>query len=503
MTRRTIWAGSGWAVLMLLAASLWLMPALAAGASMLTVSQGSVTIETGRTAKLLLSTENAPAGGHIVVDAEPGISWSVDPKGAGEWVLSVSPDARLTSDGTLTVRLLSKTNQRLARTLVKVSPKALPAPDAVAQAALLLDGASVAEGTTSGGFLAITNKSERALAVRQIRSLGSNGISVKFDKPPSLILPRQTIVYPFTITVARGRVPRTGTHQLVLEVSITSTLEQGEAQVAGKAAGAPGWDARILVSKEIELTVPGLSELQGALQIPSLLLLPGILAVIAFSAVLELAKPRPLGENPLSRLSIALSPGLWVLVIIISFVIGAAYVLMTGRNILYGFGIQDIVELWFASLVFGGLAGWRAYHVEKGRQRAAAAPRFAADLSPEEFLRQLSGQGEPLRRKARVEGEQLLFDLGPAAAARELWACGAIAMRAIGPRDDQMMAAIRDDANDALRMAAIVQYAAQGKLELRWAPFFAGGVRIAEPQIVSANLFKGHLRDDVIVQEAA
>jgi hypothetical protein len=326
---------------------------------------------------------------------------------------------------------------------------------------------------------------------------------VKIEGSPPLILPRQTIVHPFEITVARGRVPRAGIHQLALEVSITSTLEPGEAKIAGKAAGTPGWEARILASKEIELTVPGLSELQGALQIPSLLLLPGIIAVIAFSAVLELTKPRPLGENPLSRLSIALSPGLWVLIIIVSFAIGTAYAVATGRNILYGFGIRDIIRLWSASLVLGGLVGWYAYYREKKRQRAAAAPRFARGLPPEAFLKQLIEKKEPLRRRVRVQGEQLLFDLGPADAPRELWACGAIAMRAVGPWDDQMMAAIRDDAGDAVRMAAIIDYAAQRKLELRWMPFLADGVRIAEPQIVSTNLFKGNLRDDVIVQEAA
>ena len=488
-------------MLVIIAAWLCLLPMHAASAPTLTVSQQEVTVETGRTAQLLLSTGAMPEGAYIFIDGDPGILWALRKKGASEWVLWVGPQARLTSDATLTIQLLSRKHQRLAFTQVKITPKALPSPDAVVQVALLLDGGGLVEGRKSRAYLTVTNKSEQVIALRRIDPVGADGLHVTIDPGPALIRPRETAVRPLTVEVANGRVPRTGTHLLAVSVTVTTNLEPGEARKAAASAGAPGWEARILATKEIEVTVPGLSELQGVLQIPTLLLLPGLLAMIAYTAALDVAKPRPPGENPLGRLSVALSPGVWVVMIMISAVVGIAYALLAGRNILYGFGIRDVVWLWMISLLLGGLAGGNAYRKEKARQRASGAPRFAAALEPEPFLRQLLAEKEPLRRRVRVLGEQLLFDLGPGDADNVRWACGSIVMRPIQPHDPQMFQAIRSATDDARRIAAVSTFVEQGSLVLEWKPFLLGDVEVKAPQIVSGDLFTGVLREDSVLLE--
>ncbi|WP_160296782.1 hypothetical protein [Sphingomonas sp. ERG5] len=482
-------------------ALLFLLPASAVANPTLSVSQPGVTVETGRLTSVLLSVDAMPAKAYLYVDGDPGIAWSLRPAAPSQWVLRVGPKATLTADATLTIQLLDAGNKPIAVTQVKVTPKALPAPDSVAALTLMLDGGGLVEGLKSRAYLVVTNKSEHAIALRRVDPVASDGIVVTIDAASPLIMPRETVVQPMTIEVERGRVPRTGTHQLAVRATLTTDLTPAEARLARGSIGAPRWEARVVASKEVELTVPGLSELQGILQIPTLLLLPGLLAMIAFTALLDLAKPRPVGENPLSRLTIALSPGVWVIMIMVSAVIDAAYALLAGRDILFGFGLRDLATLWFASLIVGGLVGWRAYCVEIARQRAAAAPRFANGITPSVFLQQMAREGEPIRRRARLLGEQLLFDLGAVDAANQLWACGVIVMRPTATGGSQVLDAVRSAADDAARIVVVVGLVQQGKLTLEWRPFIVGAVRVAEPQIVSTDLFVDVLRDDTILQE--
>lgn len=502
MTNRIRMVRSVWLAVLLLVLEVCSFSGRAAAAPALSVSQASVTVETGRTAQLLIAADALPAGARLAVSGEPGIAWSLRPDGPARWILVIRAEPRLTNEATMTVQLIGPSGERFAAAQVKVTPKPLPAADAMVQASLLLDGGELVEGKDSRGYLAITNKSEQALAVRDIVPLASDEIGMTVGPGPTLVRPRATIVRPITIGVARGGgVPRTGQHLLALDLAITTSLSPDEAKLAGRTAGAGDWSAHLLVSKEIGLSVPGLSDLQGVLQIPTLLLLPGLLAIIAFNAFLEFARPRPAGENPLSRLAIIVSPGLWVAVIMISGAIGGLYALIAQRDILYGFGIRDLVWLWFVSLALGGLAGWWAYCREKKRQKAAAAPRFAPAIAPDAFLREMVSQGEPLKRRARLLSEQFLFDLGPGNAANELWACGAIGMRAASPPDPAVLAAMRSTDPDTTRVPVILDYAAKGILTLSWQPFIAGATRVAAPQIVSTDLFVGVLAQGDILQE--
>lgn len=482
-------------------ALLFLFPVSASANPTLSVSQPSVTIETGRLTSVLLSVDTLPAKAYLYIDGDPGIAWSLRQAAPSQWVLRVGPTARLTADATLIIQLLGAGNKRIAVTQVKVTPKALPTPESVASLALMLDGGGLVEGLKSRAYLVVTNKSEHAIALRRVDPIASDGIVVTIDAASALIMPRETLVQPMTIEVERGRVPRTGTHQLAVRATLTTDLSPTEARLARGSIGAPGWEARVVASKEVDLTVPGLSELQGILQIPTLLLLPGLLAIIAFTALLDLAKPRPAGENPLSRLTIALSPGVWVVMIMISAVIDAGYAFAAGRDILYGFGLRDVAALWFVSLIVGGLAGWCAYKMEIARQRAAAAPRFAKGITPSVFLQQMARDGEPLRRRARLLGEQLLFDLGAVDAPNQLWACGVIVMRPTAAGGSQVLDAVRSAVDDAARIVIVVGLVQQGKLSLEWRPFILGAVRVAQPQIVSTDLFVDVLRDDTILQE--
>ncbi|MDB5577716.1 MAG: hypothetical protein JWR80_2892 [Bradyrhizobium sp.] len=473
-----------------------------ASPSELTLSQSSVTIETGSSTSVLISVRDPSHGTHLRFDGDPGIKAAIKAQGAGHWLVSLSTDARLTSEGLLTIELRDRANKTVAITQLKVVAKARPLAETFVQAAILLDGDTLVEGPKLQGFLTITNRGEQALSIGQLRPVAPKEICLDLGPAPGLIMPRQTIVRPFTVSVLDDTASPPGKHMIGVAIPVTSDLNADEARRATNAIGPRGWSGEVVATKDLTLTVPGVSALEGVLQIPSLLLLPGLLAVASFSAILNAAKPRVIGEDPLSRLAILLSPGLWIVMILISGAIGLLYVLISGRNILYAYALRDLVWLSFPAIVIGGLVGWGAYAREKRRQANAAAPRFAAGLSPIALLGQLTKEGTPWRLPAKLVDTSQLFALEPVAGGQQVWACGRIDWRFAGTHDNQVATKVRQ-AVVAQDVKALADHQTNGEITLTFAAFHTNAASVTSPRLVSSDLFKGTMTEDALVQEAS
>jgi hypothetical protein len=490
---RTAW----WAILLLMAGLFPAASGTAAGAG-ISLSQSNVTLEAGSSTTLLVTAGAAPRGSYLRFYADAGIEARVQGQGPRYWIVAVRTDSG-PSEGLLTVQLLSR-GQSLGFAQARVVSRPRPPPEAVAQASLILDGDSLVEGRDLLAFLTVANRSEQVLKVGALRPLAPRGIEL-LPSAQGPILPRSTLVIPVRIAVSGEAALAPGKHVVGFVIPLAAEKPMRQPPKAAGADSPLPWSGDLVATKEVVLSVPGMSAVEGVLQIPSLLLLPGLLAALTFAAALNRGKPRPPGEDPFSRLSVVLSPGLWVLMIIISGTIGLVYFWLTGRNILYAYSLRDVVCLSAASILAGGVAGGIAAAIEKARVARAAAPRFAKELSPLNLLVQLEREGKPLRMWSRRSQGVQIFDLGPGSSAEEAWACGGIEYRSAAQSDGSVTQGIRSAVAQG-KMDQIIRYAREGKVLLAWREFADGRVRVQAPQLVSRDLFKPPLVEDSLVQEA-
>lgn len=467
----------------------------------LRASQDSVAVEVGSPTTIAVVANPMPAGAMLEPSADRGVHATAQSRGAGHWLVSVSVDAGLAGEGLLTLELRGRSHRTLAAAQVRVIARPRPTGDALAQATLILDGDELIEGDKIQGLLAVANRSGQALRVGMPRAIGAPGMKFVIQRLPGLVLPDRTLVAPLTVQASGSYPTAAGKHVVGLVVPVTSDLGPADAVVAGASAGRPDLRAEMLAIKELNLTIPGVSAVTGVLQVPSLLLLPGMLAIATFFAIWGWARPRPVGEDPLNRLALVLSPALWIGMIMLSGGIGVVYWLISGRNVLYAYGLRDVIWLWFGSIAVAGLVGWIAYCREKRRQARAAAPRFAPGAEPIDVLAQVACEGRPWRMRSKQAAGAQLFDLGAAPESDRIWACGRIAYRFAGQADTAAMTAVRDAVTRG-DIHALRRRLAAGEITLTFVPFQADGIRIGSPLLVSPDLFNGNTPEDDLMQEA-
>jgi hypothetical protein len=468
----------------------------------LTLSQDSVTVEVGSSTKVLATAAVSLAGGHLRLSPDPGIRATLLSQGARQWVIGIEVHAPLTNEGLVTVELLDRKGLSTAAVQLKVVPKARPATETMAQAVLVLDGDDVVEGRSLEAFVTVTNRSDQNLAVGKLRPIVPAGIAIEIGTPLlGLIGPRQVGVQPITIKMADDASWSPGKHVVGIAVPLHSPPSPDSTKPTTAAATPAGWSGELIATQNVTLTVPGVSALEGVLQVPSLLLLPGLLAVVAFSAILDFAKPRPLGEDPLNRLAIVFSPGLWVLMILVSAAIGFVYAWVSGREILYVYAMRDLVWLSAIALSIGGLVGIGALVRERRLLARAAAPRFPPDLEPLALLAQLVRENQVWRLTAKQQSDAQLFLLGPGPDPKRVWACARIDCRFAPPHDPTIMGKVRQ-AIQAQNLDDMREQTEAQHISLSYSLFVAGAVQISAPQLVAASFFKEPVHDAFLVQEA-
>jgi hypothetical protein len=199
-------------------------------------------------------------------------------------------------------------------------------------------------------FLVINNKSNLPIRLGQITAAGPSFISGTADMsalPKNAdgcvqIEARDSGYVPVSIKVTDT--VRPGKHLLIFTVPI----EWGVDEHLRK--------ANVIAQQQFDVGILGESELLTALGLPSFLILPGFLMIVAF----RLVSKRSVGDE--SMLKNATNPALWIVAISLSGVMAYVYPYGTkllfgvSRNYLIGYGLVDIINVWLVSILIGLLA---------------------------------------------------------------------------------------------------------------------------------------------------
>jgi hypothetical protein len=148
--------------------------------------------------------------------------------------------------------------------------------------------------------------------------------------------------FPFTVSAMERVKP--GKQLLIFDVQITTALEKRD----------------VLITREVNVGILGESEMHELLGVPSLLFMPGFLAVSFFIMLWRWNAPMSEdGTKPFPPFT-EKDSSFWIVSILISLVI--AFVCMKWRGDFFSFyGLNDLMKVWFGSIILGVLAYWVYY----------------------------------------------------------------------------------------------------------------------------------------------
>jgi hypothetical protein len=160
------------------------------------------------------------------------------------------------------------------------------------------------------------------------------------------LAPQET--HPFTMTLNAGDAVQTGKHLLVVQMDAEWTLN-GQRMTGST-----------VLNKEFQAGVFGESAILQATGIPSLMLLPGFLFLITLTLIVKYTWKKSLLDLDFKK------PEFWYIAITISLLAVWGYPTLTGpflsrvlgqpmssRDLLQGYGFNDILLLWLGAVVFG------------------------------------------------------------------------------------------------------------------------------------------------------
>jgi hypothetical protein len=185
-------------------------------------------------------------------------------------------------------------------------------------------------------YVIVTNKTDLPLEVRRI--LGRAPFVQVYDSTGGSIPPHGVATFEIDLQTRRRVQP--GSHTMVFDVGLAWT------STGGTRTG------NVVLTHELEVGVFGESTVLKALSVPSFLLLPGFLMVVAFSLVWQYQRFRAGANKADFPLAVA-SADFWVIAITLSGLMAVWY----PRDYLSAYGTRDLVEVWLVSVVLGAGAG--------------------------------------------------------------------------------------------------------------------------------------------------
>ena len=235
-----------------------------------------------------------------------------------------------------------------------------------------------------------------------------------------------------------------------------------------------------------------MTDLQTVLQIPSLLLLPGLLVVISFFAVWNSGRSAATGSDVLSRVAFAWSPWLWIVAITTSGFIVFVYPYLTSyfgnvrRDILYGYSLKDLVWVWIGSIVAGVGAALIVILISLCVAQFRGKRRFKLAEEPLDFLKRLTRINRTSRFAFVKIDEHRLYRLDPTEPGPTVWAAPAIRFT---PSDLSFDATKVSNAIQADKLKELIgtlgNYTGTGLITLYWDNFG----RIVGPSRVPIDIF--------------
>lgn len=226
-------------------------------------------------------------------------------------------------------------------------------------------------------YLIVTNKLATALTVEEVEAIGPE--SVEFAGPGKAVTigARQSTALEVEVK-AKERV-RPGKHLLLFDLHLN-------------------WDdrqARVITTQQAQIGIAGESAILTLMGVPTFLLLPGFLIMLAIATWWRFGVLSP-GGAPAQTPWDVTKPDFWALAITASIAIGFLYPRLGGVDYLHGaYGLIDVVVVWVVSLLIGTLI----WFVVMGTRRIRHARRTpTVDDKPTTLLRRLARQRLALER---------------------------------------------------------------------------------------------------------
>lgn len=202
----------------------------------------------------------------------------------------------------------------------------------------------VNEKRAASMYLVITNRAAVPVTITRLQAHAPDFIRVTDDKGKQLGIPDSKDPLPpqssrvFPIKAQATDNARAGNERLVFEVGLAWTD-----------AGRPQ-SGSVLVAQTVPVGIFGESDILKLLGVPSFFMLPGFLALTMFGALWTRVAPKK-----------KLEPGPTVaefglVAVTLSLIAMLIYPRFTHRDYLQGYGLRDVMLVWFGSVVFGLLA---------------------------------------------------------------------------------------------------------------------------------------------------
>lgn len=275
------------------------------------------------------------------------------------WQIRVKSTSAFTEPRTITVRLDYQSESGggtrvpgIALATLNVQPRTLETVDKVAQLRLETAFDVVQENRPGIAYLILTNISDVPLTVKQITIEHSQSVTVQGAPTFGIgsVIPSQaSVTIPYTIT-AQSRV-QPGKSNVLFRIE----LEWARANHISSGT--------LYATSKFDVAVFGESALTTVFGVPSFLVLPGLLIVVAIRWIRGMVK-KPLALDHKS-------PEFWILAILFS--LGAAYLyplaanqIGLSLNYLSSYGLGDVLIIWSVSLVVGLLLGAMWHLIEWG-----------------------------------------------------------------------------------------------------------------------------------------
>lgn len=329
------------------------LPLLAQPAEVqLQITPDTIQLAAGDTAKVVAvlrnNTDSALQQIQIQSLPEAGLSVrsqgpieQVKPKSAVTWPIEISQSAAGRSVGAIQfwASYTSAGKDGVATATLQVQE--LPPMDIGKLVTVKLESAvdELDEYHSAKLYLVVTNAAAVPVTVTDIEPYGPKFVTLKLESAKNIVLEPQTSrAFAVEATVNDQAAP--GNYRVVFAIDLAWTD-----------AGKPRTGA-VTTAQTLPISILGQSELLKLMGVPSFLFLPGFLALAAFGFLWLRIAPKPEHPQQFSVEEKALAA------VTISILTAVVYPwLAHGRNYLNGYGLRDVVWVWFGSIGFA-VACW-------------------------------------------------------------------------------------------------------------------------------------------------
>ncbi len=332
------------------------------------------------------------------------------PQGEYAWKVQVTPRDSVATAGTVYFRIdyeqLAEGKPAASRIHTAewvVRSRGLKPIDALVDVRIETTLETLEEHRPGKAYLVLANKTDTLLQASLLRVEAPDFVSASYENTVRAIAPRQSIAYEVDLEADRRVTP--GKHLLLFEIEIAQRQGQSVQR------------RQKLVSKEVEVGILGESAILTLLGVPAFFLLPGFLILVTAGFLWRVGlwkRESDTGafalEADQAKLGDVTKPEFVVASITLSGLVTVGF-LLSGRNYLASYGLEDLMWVWLFSVFGVGLVGYTLLMLGRNLYQDWRYPTEAD--TPIEVLKKLDRQhlGVHLRRvRVPVEGgEQEVF----------------------------------------------------------------------------------------------